>query len=117
LWIAAPDKLGPLVGGVEIVCGALLVIGLLTRLAAILLLIDISVAIVSTKIPILLSHGFWGFSLTKLPRHGFLSMIHEARTDLAMWFGLLFLLIVGARKMYSLDAALTAAVTNSDAVR
>jgi uncharacterized membrane protein YphA (DoxX/SURF4 family) len=83
LWIAAPDKLGPLVGGVEIVCGALLVIGLLTRLAAILLLIDISVAIVSTKIPILLSHGFWGFFLT-LPRHGFLSMIHEARTDLAM---------------------------------
>jgi hypothetical protein len=34
-----------------------------------------------------------------------------------MWFGLLFVLIVGARKMYSLDAALTAAVTNSDAVR
>jgi uncharacterized membrane protein YphA (DoxX/SURF4 family) len=57
------------------------------------------------------------FSLTKLPRYGFLSMIHEARTDLAMWFGLLFLLIVGAGKMYSLDAALTAAVTNRDAVR
>ena len=74
-------------------------------------------AIVSTKIPILLSHGFWGFFLTKLPRHGFLSMIHEARTDLAMWFGLLFLLIVGAGKMYSLDPAVTAAVTNSDAVR
>ena len=44
-------------------------------------------------------------------------MIHEARTDLAMWFGLLFLLIVGTGKMYSLDAAVTAAVTNSDAVR
>ena len=117
MWIAAPDQLGPLVGGVEIVCGALLIIGLLTRLAAILLLIDISVAIVSTKIPILLGYGFWGFSLTKLSRYGFLSMIHEARTDLVMWFGLLFLLIVGARKMYSLDAALTAAVTNSDAVR
>jgi len=34
-----------------------------------------------------------------------------------MWFGLLFLLIVGAGKMCSLDAAVTAAVTNSDAVR
>jgi uncharacterized membrane protein YphA (DoxX/SURF4 family) len=44
-------------------------------------------------------------------------MIHEARTDLAMWFGLVFLLVVGAGKTYSLDAALTAAVTNSDAVR
>jgi hypothetical protein len=57
------------------------------------------------------------FLLTKLPRYGFLSVIHEARTDLAMWFGLLFLLIVGTGKMYSLDAAVTAAVTNSDAVR
>jgi hypothetical protein len=28
---------------------------------------------------------------------GFLSMIHEAQTDLAMWFGFVFLLIVGAR--------------------
>ena len=99
MWIAAPDQLGPLVGGVEIVCGALLVIGLLTRLAATLLLIDIGVAIVSTKIPILFGHGFWSFSLTKLPRYGLLGMIHEARTDLAMWFGLLFLLIVDAGKM------------------
>src|SRR5947207_10764944 len=117
IGIPAPDMMGPFVGGIEIVCGALLIIGLLTRLAAILLLIDISVAIVSTKIPILLGYGFWGFFLTKLPRYGFLSMIHEARTDLAMWFGLVFLLVVGAGKTYSLDAALTAAVTNSDAVR
>lgn len=81
------------------------------------LFIDISVAIVSTKIPVLLDHGFWGFSLTKLPRYGFLSAIHKARTDLAMWFGLVFLLVVGAGKTYSLDAALTAAVTTSDVVR
>ena len=92
-----------------------MIIGLLTRLAAILLLADISVAIVSTKIPILLGHGFWGFSLTKLPRYGFLSMIHEARTDLAMWFGLLFLLITGAGTKWSLDAKFAAAVTNSNA--
>src|SRR5207247_3160391 len=113
IGIPAPDTIGPFVGGIEIVCGALLIIGLLTRIAAILLLIDISVAIVSTKIPILLAHGFWGFSLTKLPRYGFLSMIHEARTDLAMWFGLLFLLIVGAGKTYSLDAKLAVASTHS----
>ena len=55
--------MGPLVGGCEVVCGALLIIGLLTRLAAVVLLIDISVAIISTKIPVLLGHGFWGFSL------------------------------------------------------
>jgi putative oxidoreductase len=117
IGIPAPDMMGPFVGGIEIVCGALLIIGLLTRLAAILLLIDISVAIVSTKIPILFGHSFWSFSLTKLPRYGFLSMIHEARTDLAMWFGLLFLLIVGAGKMYSLDAQVAATTTNSAAAR
>ena len=117
IGIPVPDMMGPLVGGVEIVCGAFLIIGLLTRLASILLLIDISVAIVSTKIPVLLGHAFWGFSLTKLPRYGLLSMIHEARTDLAMWFGLVFLLVVGAGKTYSLDAKLAAAVTNSDAAR
>jgi putative oxidoreductase len=80
------------------------ILGLLTRLASIVLLIDISVAIVSTKIPVLLGYGFWGFSLTKLPRYGFLSMVHEARTDFAMWFGLLFLIIVAAGKKWSLDA-------------
>src|SRR5207248_11341054 len=80
IGIPMPDIMGPFIGGIEIVCGALLIIGLLTRLPAILLLLDISVAIVSTKIPILLGHGFWVGSLTKLPRYGFLSMIHEGRT-------------------------------------
>jgi len=49
IGIPAPDIIGPFVGGCEVVCGALLIIGLLTRLAAIVLLIDISVAILSTK--------------------------------------------------------------------
>jgi len=115
IGIPAPEMMGPFVGGVEIVCGALVIFGFLTRIAALLLLIDISVAIVSTKIPILLAHGFWAFSLAKLPRYGFLAMMHEARTDLAMWFGLLFLLLVGAGRKWSLDAKLAAAVTDSDA--
>jgi len=90
---------------VETLCGALVLIGLFTRLAAIPLLINISVAILSTKIPILLGHGFWTFTLAKLPRYGFLSMMHEARTDFSMLCGLLFLLIVGAGA-WSLDARL-----------
>src|SRR5256884_9925548 len=100
IGIPAPDMLGPLVGGVEIVCGALLIVGLLTRLAAIVLLIDISVAIVSTKIPVLLGHGFWGFSLVKLPRYGFWGMMHEARTAFSMWLVLLFLLMFGAERWW-----------------
>ena len=71
-------------------------LGLLTRPATLVLLINISVAIVSTKIPILLGHGFWLFSLPDLKRYGFCSMIHEARPDFSMFLGLLFLLIVGA---------------------
>src|SRR5438105_15090219 len=67
IGIPAPEITGPFVGGCETVCGALLIIGLLTRLAAIVLLIDISLAILSTKIPILLGHGLWRFSLAQLP--------------------------------------------------
>jgi len=77
IGIPAPEIMGPFVGGCEISCGALLIIGLLTRLAAMVLPIDISVAIVSTKIPVLLGRGFWGLSLSKLPRYGFLE--HDAR--------------------------------------
>jgi len=106
IGIPAPEITGPFVGVCEVICGALLIIGLLTRSAAIALLIDISVAIVSTKIPMLLGHGFWGFSLPKLPRYGFWSMMHEARTDFSMWLGLVFLLIVGAGK-WSFDAAMS----------
>ena len=90
IGIAAPQFFGPFVGVVEIVCGGLLILGLLTRLAAIPLLIDITVAVIATKIPILEKSGFW-------------AAMHEARTDFCMWFGLLFLLIVGAGP-WSLDA-------------
>jgi uncharacterized membrane protein YphA (DoxX/SURF4 family) len=103
IGIPAPEVMAPFVGVVEIVCGGLILLGLGTRLAAIPLLIDISVAILSTKIPILLGQGFWGFQLPKLERYGIWSMLHEARTDLSMWLGLVFLLFVGAGQL-SLDA-------------
>jgi putative oxidoreductase len=96
IGIPWPEVMGPFVGIVEIVGGSLLLLGLLTRPAALVLLINISVAIVSTKIPILLGYGFWLFNLRDLNRYGFWSMAHEARTDFSMFMGLLFLLIVGA---------------------
>jgi uncharacterized membrane protein YphA (DoxX/SURF4 family) len=100
-----PGFLGPFVGTVETVCGAMIFLGLLTRPAAFALFIDIGVAIFTTRIPVLLGHGFLGFSLMKLPHYGFLSMVHEARTDFAIWFGLLFLLITGPGR-WSADALL-----------
>lgn len=96
IGIPSPEVMGPFVGGTEIVCGVLLLAGLLTRLAAIPLIATMVVAIVSTKIPILLGHGFWGFSLKSLSSYGFFSMAHEARTDFAMLLGALFLLVVGS---------------------
>lgn len=96
IGIPFPDVTGPFVGGVEIACGALILVGLATRPSAALLLVNMLVAIVSTKIPILLGHGFWGFGLKSLSSYGFFSMAHEARTDFAMLLGSGFLVIVGA---------------------
>ena len=105
IGIPAPEVMGPFVGTVEVVCGSLIILGLFTRLAAIPLIIDMCVALISTKLPILLGHGFWRFSLSKLPSYGFWSMAHEARTDFAMLLGSIFLLIVGAGA-WSLDLRL-----------
>lgn len=96
IGIPWPDVMGPFVACIEIVGGLLLLLGLLTRLAAFMLLVNISVAILATKIPILLGRGYWLFNLPELKSYGFWSMAHEARTDLSMFVGLLFLLIVGA---------------------
>ena len=90
IGIPTPEFFAPFVGVVEILFGLLILIGLLTRIAAIPLIINISVAIISTKIPILLNEGFW-------------KMAHEARTDFSMLLGSIFLLIVGAGKI-SIDA-------------
>lgn len=84
-------------GAVEIVCGGLLVLGLLTRWAAIPLIIDMLVAIASTKIPILVKSGFW-------------AMAHGARTDYAMLLGCIFLTLAGAGPL-SVDARLGGAAT------
>jgi putative oxidoreductase len=87
-----PELLAPLVGTFEIVCGGLVLVGLLTRLAAIPLIAIMLVAISTTKIPILLERGFW-------------AMAHDSRTDYAMLLGSVFLLIVGAGR-WSLDSKL-----------
>lgn len=87
-----PNFTAHFVGIFEIVCGFLVLIGLLARLASIPLLIVISTAIATTKIPELFraSQGFW-------------FMVSDARTDFAMFCSLMFLIITGAGRL-SLDA-------------
>lgn len=103
IGIPYADLMGPFVGVVEIVCGALIIVGLLTRLAAIPLIIIMLVAIASTKLPILLGHDVWIFHVSKLPRYGFWSAAHEARADFCMLLGAIYLLIEGAGA-WSVDA-------------
>jgi putative oxidoreductase len=83
IGIPAPQFFGPFVGVTEIVCGALLIVGLFTNLAVWPLLIDILVAIATTKIPMLLKQGFW-------------AAMHEARTDFCMLLGLVAIALLGA---------------------
>ncbi|MEO8699471.1 MAG: DoxX family protein [Kofleriaceae bacterium] len=104
IGIPAPEVMGPFVGIIEIVGGTLILVGLLTRLAAIPLIVDMVVAIASTKIPILLGHGYFGFA-DPSGKVGLWSMLHEARTDLAMLLCLVFVFVAGAGER-SLDALL-----------
>ncbi|HTW47252.1 MAG TPA: DoxX family protein [Acidobacteriaceae bacterium] len=85
IGIPHPHILAPLVGAVEILCGALVILGLWMREACVPLLVVIGVAIWTTKIPILHHQGVW-------------AMLHEARVDFSMVLGLLFLLTVGKGK-------------------
>jgi uncharacterized membrane protein YphA (DoxX/SURF4 family) len=105
IGIPYPEVMGPFVGTVEVVCGTLVILGLLTRLAAIPLIVIMVVAIVSTKLPIWAGHDIWIFHTPKLARYGFWSMAHEARDDFLMLLGSIYLLIAGAGT-WSLDTML-----------
>jgi putative oxidoreductase len=82
IGLPMPEFLGSFVGAFEILCGALILLGLLTRLASIPLIIIMLVAIATTKVEILANQGFW-------------EMLHASRTDWSMLLGSIFLLIKG----------------------
>jgi putative oxidoreductase len=82
------------VGTFEVLCGLLLLLGLWTRLVSIPLLIVITTAIATTKVPELFRahQGLW-------------YMVSDARTDFAMCCCLVFLISLGGGN-WSLDATL-----------
>lgn len=92
IGLPSPDFLASFVGVFEAVCGAMILIGLLTRLAGIPTLIIMLVAIATTKIDFLINDGFW-------------VMMHNSRTDWAMLLGSLFLVIKGGGS-WSIDKKL-----------
>jgi len=79
-------------GAFEILCGILILLGLLTRLASIPLLIIMITAFITTKLPLLTTKGFWTFA-------------HEYRTDFSLTVLLILLIIYGGGK-WSVDLKL-----------
>ncbi len=88
------------VGTFEMSCGLMILLGLLTRIAAIPLLIVICTAIATTKVPEL-----------SRPSQGFWFMVSDARADFSMLLSLLFLISAGAGGC-SVDAWLAGKRTN-----
>jgi uncharacterized membrane protein YphA (DoxX/SURF4 family) len=85
-------------GTLEIVCGALILVGLLTRWAVIPMMADMVGALVLTKVPLL-----WGGAALYPTERGLLDFFHEGRLEIAMLCGSIFLFVAGAGTL-SLDA-------------
>lgn len=104
IGIPAPGDLATFVAVVEIVCGTLLMLGWFTRLAAVPLIIDIVVAILSTKISLLL--GTSPLPAPPVPpMAGIWAVLHESRSDFAQLASSIFLLVAGSGP-WALDALL-----------
>src|SRR5580698_10601058 len=108
LGFHAPEATAYFVGAVEVAAGFLLMMGLLTRLAAIPLVIDMLVAIVTSKLPLLFGSG--PEPVAAAPKVGFWAFAYGARLDLTMLLLVSFLLLVGAGA-YSIDAWLVRRLT------
>ncbi len=104
LGIPFPHFTADFVAYLEIVGGLLIISGLLTRLIAIPFILEMIVAILSTKISLYL-----GTSPLPLPpappKIGMWAVLHESRSDYAQLLTTIFLLINGAGR-WSLDAVL-----------
>jgi putative oxidoreductase len=107
--IPVPTFFAYLDGVFEIACGVLILVGLLTRLAAIPMIINMIGALLITKLPIL-----WGDAPLYAAVSGGWDFLRESRVDLAMLCGSLFLFVVGAG-VYSADARLNSGRTSAPA--
>ena len=104
LGIPFPLATAPFVGGLEIVGGLLLMVGLGTRLIAIPFIVEMVVAMLSTKIGLFLGTS----PLPKPPSPpttGVWAVLHEIRSDYAQIMSCIFLLAAGPGP-WSLDAVL-----------
>jgi uncharacterized membrane protein YphA (DoxX/SURF4 family) len=99
-----PALLATFIGTTEIVCGTMVILGLLVRLASLPLVADMLVAIATTKLPLLFGVG--PEPVAAPPKIGFWAFAYQARLDLTMLLACAFLVVVGAG-LFSLDAVLS----------
>ncbi len=104
IGIPAPEVTATFVGGLEIVGGILLIAGLFTRAIAIPFIIEMVVAILTTKVSLYVGRSPLPLP-PALPKVGFWAVMHETRSDYAQILTSIFLLIVGPGP-WSLDAFL-----------
>jgi putative oxidoreductase len=104
LGLPYPDLTATFIGGLEIVGGLLFLTGFMTRLISVPFVIEMIVAILSTKISL-----FLGTSPLPAPpappKFGFWAVLHEIRSEYAQILTSAFLLINGPGR-WSLDALL-----------
>ncbi|MEX1213307.1 MAG: DoxX family protein [Balneolaceae bacterium] len=89
MGLPVPEFLSYFVASFEVLCGALILLGLLTRIAAVPIIFIMLSAIILTKLPILVEENFW-------------VMVYISKIDMAMLIGSLFLLMEGGGR-WSLD--------------
>lgn len=97
-----PHFTATFVGGLEIVGGMLLLAGLVTRLAAIPFIIEMIVAILSTKVALYLGTSPLPLP-SALPKVGMWAVLHESRSDWAQLLTVAFLMLNGSGR-WSMDA-------------
>lgn len=94
LGFPIPGLTAASIGAIEIIAGSAVLLGLATRLAAVFLLVISIVAIITTKLPILVGHGVWVFPLdSEVNRYGVWGFLHAWRGDIAMFLGSLYLIV------------------------
>jgi len=96
-----PETTAHIIATGEIIGGLLLIFGLFTRITALYFIVQMIVAVLSTKIDL-----YFGRSPLPMPpappKMGFWAVLHEIRSDYAQILACLFLLIEGAGRR-SLD--------------
>ncbi len=104
IGFSSPETLAAFIGATEVLCGTLILVGLFVRLAALPLVMDMLVAIATTKLPLLFGAG--PEPVAAAPKTGFWAFAYQARLDVTMLLACTFLVVAGAG-LLSLDSWLS----------